>query len=335
MPENELKTTSMAKPYQSWLKQQYAVDDLVLQPLSGDAGSRRYFRFFLGNQSLILTDFSREPTHMQSFCQHTQAFAALNLPVPHIMMVDQHNHYLIQADLGDTTLLKSITDTPSSYKTLYAMALGILLQLQQQSHALQSLPQLNTQAIQQELDCFDHWYCDRYLAAPLSTSERQIWQSCCKQISQAMGHQPQVAVHRDFHARNLMVTENTMTMIDHQDAVIGPVGYDIISLAYDCYVDHPVAQRLQWLKQHHQALQQQHIIPADTTFNTYQDWCMVCAGQRLLKVLGVFARLGLRDQKLGFLKDLHLTHHHLMSVITSHPILKPLHPIVQSRPPHT
>lgn len=333
MPNNTPDSTTKRLSHQYWLKQHYAIDHIALKPLCGDAGSRRYFRFFLDDQSLILTDFSREPTSMQSFCQHTQALSACGLPVPHIKVVDQHNHYLIQDDLGDTTLLQHITHTPVATASLYPKAIALLMQLQQHSTDLQHLPLLTIHAIQQELDCFDHWYCDRYLGKPLSTTERQIWQTCCHNMAHAMRQQPQVAVHRDFHSRNLMVSAETMTMIDYQDAVLGPVGYDIISLVYDCYINHPASQQQQWLQQHYQMLQHHQCIPANISLATYQAWCGVCAGQRLLKILGVFSRLGLRDKKTHFLDDLALTYQHLTTCIASQPILQPLQPLLSTRPP--
>ena len=168
--------------------------------------------------------------------------------------------------------------------------------------------------MQLEMDLFPEWFVKKLLQVEMTTKTSQLLQQLNEQLIQSALLQPQVVVHRDFHCRNLLqVTNNSPGVIDFQDAVIGPVTYDLVSLYRDCYIVWPDAQVKQWaLDYREQCLQQAIIHPvSEREFLRWFDWMGL---QRHIKVLGIFARLYLRDAKPGYLKDLPLVIHYTLSV---------------------
>jgi aminoglycoside/choline kinase family phosphotransferase len=168
------------------------------------------------------------------------------------------------------------------------------------------------------------WFFSEHLSISLSDSEKESLQSVFDQLIDMAMQQPQVFVHRDYHSRNLMVTEeNNPGVIDYQDAVLGPVCYDLVSLLRDCYIAWPEQQVREWVAKFQSMATQQGLIP-ETEEQTFQQWFDWIGLQRHIKVLGIFARLNHRDGKAHYLKDLPLTLSYVLSVAAKYPEMKPL-----------
>jgi len=200
--------------------------------------------------------------------------------------------------------------------TLYAQALNALHHLQTCPSA--DLPPYDCAKLTSEMQLFDHWYLRQHLGLSLNDDDLNLINATYAQLAARALAQPQGFVHRDYHSRNLMLTpDKSPGIIDFQDAVHGPITYDLASLLRDSYIEWPDAQIETWLKQHHHALQQsQPNIPEWDQFKTDFDWM---SAQRHLKVLGIFARLHHRDGKSGYLADLPLTLRNLHRSLAPYP----------------
>ncbi len=327
-----ISDSDLASPaHFSTLKQH--IDPVTLAPLKGDAGTRTYHRFSIDDHHLVLADYGSAKMDMASFITCAEHFSAADLPIPRIWMVDHQNGYIVQTDLGDTTLYTQCQNGTKPCHVSYQLALAVLQQLQTATTLTPVLPHYDAQALREELGLFETWYCEALCQQPLTTREQTLWSTRCEHLVANMLAQPQVPVHRDFHSRNLMIHDNTMVMIDFQDSVMGPISYDIMSLVYDCYIDLPPDFKKNCLATHFQSLQAHGLIPSQIGWEAYITWCQHSAIQRLLKILGIFARLGLRDHKTAFLNDLILTHRHLHSLLQTCPALADLTTLLHTRAP--
>lgn len=284
------------------LRQQGLMTDAVgsLSPLSGDASFRRYFRYRLADGRswmAVLSPPEREKN--AEFVQVRAALEAAGVRVPALLAYEPQTGFFLLSDLGDRLLLPALT--PEAADVWYGRALGTLLQLQQAS--VVGLPAYDAAALQTELDLFPHWFLDKLLGLTLDATETRMLARLSAQLLRSALDQPRVFVHRDYHARNLMIRDDDhLAVIDFQDALVGPVFYDPVSLLKDCYVRWPRPRVVAWLQAYVQGAEAAGLLPADG-----RDWLPAFDAmglQRHLKVLGVFARLWLRDGKPGYLGDL-------------------------------
>jgi hypothetical protein len=225
-------------------------------------------------------------------------------------------------DLGDRQYLDNLDDDSSD--TLYNDALVALVNMQRiQNH----LPPYDQQRLQDEMSLFEPWYLNRHLGIKLDDHQKSVLQSVFDLLTASALQQPTVFVHRDYHSRNLMLVDyNNPGVIDYQDAVIGPVTYDLVSLFKDCYIEWPRDRVEQWLDRY---LQLTTInIPVDR--NHFIRWFDLMGVQRHLKVLGIFARLNYRDGKSQYLNDLPLTLKYVVDACHQYDELSPLLNLLQS-----
>lgn len=281
--------------------------------IAGDASPRRYYRLFLGNggaQHSIIAAISPPTEKNPEFIAVRQLLADAGVRVPVLHAADVDAGFLALEDLGDATLLPILNgETGDDY---YHAALNQLRRLASLSVADIALPEYSRALLQAELNVFMDWFVNQLLttAANYESSDmvagRQVFTSLSDVLLDNARAQPQVLVHRDFHSRNLMVLEERqLAVIDFQDAVIGPITYDPVSLLKDCYIAWPRERQLAWLGQHQQLLSESGLLaPVSTT--TFVRWFDLMGLQRHIKVLGVFARLSLRDNKHDYLDDLPL-----------------------------
>jgi len=302
----------------------HAGKTINLQTISGDAGFRRYFRILDGGNdrpSMLAVDAPPETEKNQAFCHIAQLFRQHGIHAPQIYAVDYQRGFMLIEDMGDTMYWPLLAKSqqgpgvPSPVSSaLYRDAVHCLLKMQTIHREDAGLPVYDAEKLQQEMDLFPEWFVKKLLQTEMTTACTQLLQLLNQQLIQSALAQPQVVVHRDFHCRNLLqVTNNSPGVIDFQDAVIGPVTYDLVSLYRDCYIAWPEAQVKQWaLDYREQCLQKKMMtnIP-EQEFLRWFDWMGL---QRHLKVLGIFARLHLRDHKPGYLKDLPLVIHYTLSV---------------------
>jgi aminoglycoside/choline kinase family phosphotransferase len=288
----------------AWLEKLYPGNVFELAPASADASFRRYFRAsFADGTTRVVMD--APPSHED--CKpwlHVQAlFHAAGVHVPDVLASDLEQGFLLLSDLGSTTYLAAF-DADNTV-ALYQDAIDALVRIQAASQPNQ-LPPYDRALLQRELDLFPDWYIAKHLKTELSDAQRQTLAGAFEKILAVNLAEPQVYVHRDYHSRNLMVVgERNPGIIDFQDAVYGPISYDLVSLFKDAYVEWPEDLVLDWLARYWEKARKAGL-PVRADFGDFYrdyEWMGV---QRHIKVLGIFARLYHRDGKDGYLKDMPL-----------------------------
>lgn len=300
---------------------------ITLEPASSDASFRRYFRLRQEQASWIVMDAPPPHEAVAPFIKVAQALAAIGLNVPQVLAADRQQGLLLLTDLGDQPLLQLLT--PERVDRLYGDALGALAILQ--SCGPLDLPPYDEPLLLREMALFSEWYLQRHLGLSLSEREQQqLGEQFALLAARALA-QPQVPVHRDYHARNLMYHRHNPAILDFQDAVIGPVTYDLVSLLRDCYIAWPADQVEAWALGYHELALQHGILQQrdEARFLHDFDWMGV---QRHLKAVGIFARLWHRDGKSGYLDDIPRTLSYLRQVCGRYEALAPLSALLERCP---
>lgn len=297
----------------AWTRQQLlglgvsAPEPFSLSPVSGDASFRRYFRACVGGRCWIAMDAPPEHENSVPFVAVARAWRPLSIHVPELHAVDLAQGFLLLEDLGDRLYLAEIC--PENATELYEAAFVTLLRIQQSEPPPDyPLPPYSPELLRTEMDLFRDWLCDRLLGLEVPKS---WFDPLCDLLIANAGEQPRVPVHRDYHARNLMLTNGTEPgVLDFQDAVVGPLTYDLVSLLRDCYLQWPEARVHDWALDYAQRARDAGILAADDA--TFLRWFHRMGIQRHLKAAGIFARLWLRDGKPGYLADIPRTLSHIL-----------------------
>lgn len=297
-----------------------------LEPVSGDASFRRYFRARGMAQSWIAVDAPPEHEDSSPFVRIATAWARQGIRVPQLLAVDLQQGFMLQQDFGDRQLLAELR--PQAAHALYAVALDELVRIQQSDP--QPLPPYDEALLRREMGLFDEWFVARLLGLTLSAGERALLAEVEAELVASALAQRQVSVHRDYHSRNLMLlNDGSLGVIDFQDAVVGALTYDLVSLLRDSYVRWPDEQVAQWVEAHRQrVLALGWELPAEAEFLRQFD---LMGMQRQLKVLGIFARLWLRDGKAGYLADIPRTLGYLYRAAGRYPQFEPLQQFLTER----
>lgn len=277
---------------------------LALEPASGDASFRRYFRLRDGGRTWIVMDAPPPMEDCRPFVRIAGFLQSMSLNVPEILAADLDQGFLLMTDLGSRQYLDILREDPSRSEALYADALDALLKLQQRGSAyVDRLPAYDESLLIREMQLFSDWLCGRHLGLPFSKSELAAWQDVCKRLVSSALAQPTVFVHRDYHSRNLMLSEyDNPGILDFQDAMHGPLSYDLASLLKDCYFRLPVSEVERLALDFYTRLDQKvrAAIPNDEFVRSFE----LMGVQRHLKAAGIFARLLHRDGKDGYVGDI-------------------------------
>ncbi|MFY0991370.1 aminoglycoside phosphotransferase family protein [Halomonas sp. C05BenzN] len=278
-----------------------APETLDLRLAAGDASFRRYFRLYLPDGTTrMLMDAPPEQEDSQPFVTIARRWRAAGLPVPHLHGVDLAAGFLELDDLGDTPLQARFHgDTHPDTLAWHERALMLLHELQNRA-APAGLPAYDAALLGRELDLFPDWCLGEWLGM----SPPPGWSALREALIDAALAQPVVTVHRDFDAMNLMVHDGALTLIDFQDAVAGPLSYDLISLLRGRYCRFPPARFDAWVEAFRRRAIEEGRLPADVDPVTFHRQVQAMAAQRALKVLGIFCRLTLRDGRDGYLERL-------------------------------
>ena len=294
---------------ENWLKEQFPDKPFTLQPASTDASFRRYFRVSFKDQTLIAMDAPPQQEDCTPFLQVAEILAATGVHVPKIVAQDLSQGFLLLSDLGNTTFLQALNNQMDSADQLYVDAIDALIKLQL-SQQMEGLPGYDEALLLKELNLFPDWYVAKHLRVAITEKQQVVLQSIFTRIIQNNIAQPRVLVHRDFHSRNLMVTSPNPGIIDFQDAVVGPITYDLVSLFKDAYIRWDEERILDWMIRYWEKARKAGL-PVSTDFaEFYRDfeWMGV---QRHIKILGVFSRLYYRDGKENYLNDMPLVMEYL------------------------
>ncbi|HEY0563895.1 MAG TPA: phosphotransferase [Methylophilus sp.] len=306
---------------EAWLQQVLANQAFTLTTASADASFRRYFRVHLPEQTLIAMDAPPPQEDCTPFVQVAKIMAEAGLNVPNVIAQDLVNGYLLLSDLGDTTYLAELN--ASNANQLYGDAAQALIKLQLASQP-NVLPNYDAALLTREMQLFPDWYIAKHLNITLSNEQQVSLQQTFSLLNQNILAQTQVYVHRDYHSRNLMITQdNNPGVLDFQDAVYGAITYDLVSLLKDAYIAWDEEVMMDWVVRYWQQAKKAGLaVPADFG-EFYRDFEWMGA-QRHIKVLGIFARLSHRDGKDGYLKDMPLVMQYLRKVCERYVELRPL-----------
>lgn len=304
-----------------------AQSPVILQSLGSDAGFRRYFRFAQGPQ-LLAVDAPPESEDTHQFLAIAQLIAQQGVRSPRILAADTEQGFLLVEDFGDQLLWRAATDNHADHNNnaehLYSLALGALLKLQHSQDQPDLIPRYDRALLRRELELFSEWFAEKLLGHSLSSDEHKLLDKTFLLLEQAALAQPQTFVHRDYHSRNLILcADGALGVIDFQGALWGGITYDLASLLRDCYLRWPVAQVTAWALDYRQQAIRAGLIPATVSTSEFMRWFDWLGLQRHIKVLGIFARLHLRDGKAGYLHDLPLVLRYTLEVADTYPELTP------------
>ena len=315
----------------AWLRGIGRLDGGVPEPASADASFRRYFRVRSAEGSAIVMDAPPELEDSVPFLRVAGYLEAIGLNAPRILEADLEQGFLLITDLGETPYLDVLGTDPSAAPSLYRDALVSLAGMQERGVAFQSsLPPYDEDLLRFELSLFHDWLCGTHLGIDFSASDETAWRKTSDLLVRNALDQPAVFVHRDYHSRNLMVTpaENP-GILDFQDAVEGPLTYDLVSLLKDCYVRWPAAQVLGWAADFYAMLD------AGTRRSVDEDLFLryfeLMGVQRHLKAAGIFARLNHRDHKPAYMADVPRTLGYIVELAPRYPELEFLVELITSR----
>lgn len=307
---------------QNWLHEELGLGAFTIAPASSDASFRRYFRVTSGKHSHIVMDAPPDKEDCGPFMAIAAALAALGLNVPRIWEADARRGFLLMSDLGSVHYLQALDGQTAD--RLYGDAMRSLRLLQTGSVEHAGIPEYDRALLLREMALFRDWYLLRHLQVSMNEALSEILEQTFTFLAEEALGQPRVWVHRDYHSRNLMVTEvNNPGILDFQDAVIGPVTYDLVSLLRDCYVRWPRDQVMQWLRDY-LAITQANGGLHGVDEKQFTRWFDLMGMQRHLKAIGIFARLNYRDAKSGYLRDIPRTLAYVVEVSALYPELRPL-----------
>jgi len=301
--------------------------------MSGDAGFRCYYRFSYQGNSFIAVDAPNDKSDNAAFIFMQKLLSQQNILVPEIVAVDLSLGFFCLSDFGNVLLSETLTlDNMSS---VYKQAIDILPKVHLGlSCEDNSIAHYDQAFVKRELDIFTEWLIQKHLSITLSESEQTQLNTCFALLTENMLAQPQVLVHRDYHSRNIMVLESDeLGVIDFQDAVIGPITYDIVSLLRDCYVRWPQDKISELLQYYIELICLQTNSANITTITNaqWQRWFDLTGMQRHIKASGIFARLHHRDGKSGYLNDIPLTLSYLVDISEQYDEFKFLHQLLSER----
>ena len=304
-----------------WLKS-IGWSDWNIDVASADASFRTYYRLSKDDETYVLMDSSKLLESLAPFIDMNERLSVVDVRVPRIIVKNIKLGYLILEDFGSSHYLDILNE--ENYQELYRKAIDEIVKMQRANTT--SLPPYDKDFLLFEMDLMQEWYFEKYLGVSLTTEQQNIIKTTLDTIADVVLEQPQgVFVHRDFHSRNIMLTpKNDIGIIDFQDARVGAITYDLVSLLKDCYIE--------WNKEEVEklALYYRDSVNLDVDDETFIKWFDLMGLQRHIKVLGIFARLHLRDGKDGYLKDIPLTLKYVIETASKYPELKDLVKLLKS-----
>lgn len=296
---NNAAADPRAQHARDWACAHLQLADAEFAPASADASFRRYFRLSHGERSWVIMDAPPERENCEPFIRIAGLLQGAGLHGPQVLAQDLTNGFLLLTDLGTQTYLHVIKDDNAD--ALFSDAIGALIRWQLASRPGE-LPVYDQALLTRELDLFPDWYVARHLRLSLSSAETTRWKAVEEFLVARALAQPQVYVHRDYMPRNLMISQPNPGVLDFQDAVYGPITYDVVSLFKDAFLSWPEARVRMWMRQYWEQAQKARL-PVGRDFAEFYASAELMGLQRHLKVIGIFARINYRDGKPHYLKD--------------------------------
>ena len=311
-------TDTRLQELSEWLCQDLKLDVGDIRPASSDASFRRYFRAQVGGDSYIVMD--APPTHedVVPFVKVSNLLRTAGVQAPRIHAQNIEQGFLLLCDFGKRLYLDSLN--ANTVEKLYDDAMESLIRMKR-GVDVQScgLPPYDEARLRNEMDLFQEWYLAKLLLRETNPTEQAVIEKTWRLLADSALEQPKVCVHRDFHSRNLMITDvDNPGVLDFQDAVIGPITYDLVSLLRDCYITWPQDRVEGWVRKFHARLLDEGLI-VEANADRFLRWFDLMGLQRHIKVLGIFSRLYLRDGKAGYLKDMPRTLNYVVGACERQP----------------
>jgi aminoglycoside/choline kinase family phosphotransferase len=312
-----------------WLTNDLNLKITQFKPASSDASFRRYFRVHQQQDTYIVMDAPPDKEDTAPFIKIAQLFRLAQVNVPQIIQKNTEQGFLLLEDFGSKCLLDCLNDNTVDH--IYKDALDSLLTLQANIDIKTSdLPKYDADLLQRELNLFSDWFLKQQCGLALNSAEQAMLIKSNKLFIASALQQTQVCVHRDYHSRNLMhISINNPGIIDFQDAVIGPITYDAVSLLRDCYISWSDTQIENSLKPYYQKLIQAQLITC--AYPQFKRDFDLMGIQRHLKAIGIFSRLNIRDDKNAYLKDIPRTLNYVITISANYPELQEFHNFLVSK----
>jgi len=305
-----------------WLDKDLELTVEKLLPASADASFRRYFRAHVQGDTYVVMDAPPTQEPLDAFIRSGQALIRQGVHAPRIFAQNLQNGFLLLEDLGNITYLDELSRNAACAETLYNGAIQSLIACQAgvDEQADVELDAYSEAKLDQEMELFNDWFLGRHLGLSINNEQSSVWHTTKQNLIKTCLEQPTVWVHRDYHSRNLMVTEDGHPgVIDFQDMVIGPISYDLASIFKDCYIRWPREQQLVWLEAYRGQAEKK--LKLSIELAQLVRWYDLTGLQRHLKVLGIFCRLYYRDGKSNYLSDLPMVADYVVEVLTLYPEL--------------
>ncbi|HTY94895.1 MAG TPA: phosphotransferase [Steroidobacteraceae bacterium] len=308
-----------------WVTRELKLSPRRIEPASSDASFRRYFRVFHEGGTHIVMDAPPGREDVRPYLNITVMLETAGVHVPRVFEWDAERGLLLLEDLGTRPYLPALRGG-EAVDSLYRDALQALADIQVRGReSAFELPAYDRPVLVREMALMPEWFCARHLRLELTRAQGEMLTAAFEFLVAEALAQPQVFVHRDYHSRNLMITrERNPGIIDFQDALRGPVGYDLVSLLKDCYIGWPRPRVEAWVREYRLMMHKRGALSAGDNDVQMLRWFDVIGIQRHLKVLGIFARLWYRDGKAGYLDDLPLTLQYAIDACARFPQLSAL-----------
>ena len=309
-----------------WLGSVFGSQDFSCEPASSDASFRRYFRVVYKGKSFVVMDAPPAKEDCVPFLNIATLLCSSGVQAPTIYHHSLSQGFMVLSDFGAISYMDALSN--DTVNDLYADASSVLHLLHEIPTNTENLPVYSETMLFQEMTLFREWFIEGLLKINLSDQEVVALEQTQATLTKSALEQPQVFVHRDYHSRNLMLTdEKNPGVIDFQDAVIGPMTYDLVSLYRDCYISWPDEQVYKWLDEFLSTRSNSGLKDGFTTQQFYQ-WFDLMGVQRHMKAIGIFSRLLLRDGKAGYLADIPRTLNYIKQVSMKHPTLDALRELI-------
>ena len=295
-----------------WAKKLYS-SNIEIEKASSDASFRSYYRIQSDNGTKIIMDAPPEKEPLSSFLDITKRLSKANINVPEIFELDEDLGFVLMSDLGKTKYLDKLND--ETVYCLYTDALDAIHKMQTEVD-VSNLKNFDSKELITEMDLFKDWFLKKHLNHNFDNEGLNNIQECFNSITKIILEIPTAFVHRDFHSRNLMITDsNNPGVLDYQDALIGPITYDAVSLLKDCYVNWDKKLIAEMLSTYYKKIKADY---NNIEFDEFSFWFDVVGLQRHFKAIGIFSRLNYRDNKITFMQDIPRTYKYVDEVVNKY-----------------
>ena len=316
-----------------WAIETLDSSQIEINPINSDASFRNYYRVSdHSGTTYVIMDSPPDKENNEQFIFISELLTKMEIPSTVVYAKDLSMGFFILSDLGPATLLDHNLDTRIKTKRekLYTEAINILLLIQKNgNNFVDQLPVYDLELLETEMNLFLDWYCIKELGISAAQLNEFNLGKCFKYLSESALKQVQVFAHRDYHSRNIMISKRgELGIIDFQDAVLGPITYDLVSLLRDCYIELSENEIRHWLEVVYQRLINENLL--HISYEKFEVDFDLMGCQRHLKAIGIFSRLKHRDGKPNYMKDVPRTLGYLKKISKKYDVLEPLNNFVNS-----